>query len=379
MNNIFKRKNTGTQTAIAVSAPHKAPKKINTSFLRMSLQEQIIFAKRLAMLIKAGVPILSGLEMLGKHNKSRSVKKIFNMIITDVENGQFLSTSLLQFRKIFGAFAINIIQVGEVSGNLHENLNYLAEELGKKQALRRKLINALVYPALIVCATIGIVVLLTVFLFPKILPIFNSFEAELPWTTKVLIFMSAVMTHYGLYIFGAAILLVIAMIFLLRVRKIKLFFHIVLLRLPILGRVYQGYYLTNICRTFGILLKSSVPIVKAAQITSQTADNLAYEIQLNQLAEAVSKGDKVSTYMEKNLKMFPPLLVQMIAVGESAGNLTDTLGYLAETYEKDVDDLTKNLSTALEPILMILMGGLVGFIAISIISPIYEITQHLKP
>jgi type IV pilus assembly protein PilC len=359
---------------------HAVPaKRPNVNFMRVSLQEQILFAKRLSMLVRSGVPILSALTMLAKHAKSRSVIKIMTQVVKDVENGQFLSTALRPFKKIFGTFAINIIEVGEVSGNLSENLNYLAEELSKKQALRRKLVNAMVYPALIIAATIGIIILLTVFLFPKILPIFASFESELPLSTKVLIWFSSTMINYGLFIAAGAVLLVIGMAMLFKVRKVKKFFHQVLLKLPIIGSVYQGYYITNICRTFGLLLKSNVAIVKAAYITGQTCGNLVYEDMMVGMAEAITKGDKVSTYLGNFPKIFPPLLTQMIAVAESAGTLTDTLDYLAALYEKEVDDMTKNLSTALEPVLMIIMGGLVGFIAISIITPIYELTQHIKP
>jgi type IV pilus assembly protein PilC len=350
-----------------------------SSFLRLSLQDKILFAKRLSILVKAGVPILKSLEMMHTQARTRSATKIFKAVVKDVENGHFLSVSLSRFPKIFGYFMINLIQVGEVSGNLHENLAYLADELAKKQALRRKIISAMVYPAIIVVATFGIVGLLTVYLFPKVLPIFEGFQFDLPLATRMLIVGSNVLIGYGIYILAGLLSLFIAIISLMKVRNFKLLVHKLILKLPIFGQIAQGYHLTNICRTMSILLKSGVPITRGIEITAETTSNLAYKDDLIAMAESVSAGDKLSVHFLRHPKLYPIMLTQMVSVGESAGNLSETLAFLSELYENEVDNLTKNLSTALEPALMIFMGLIVGFVAISIITPIYEITQYLKP
>ncbi|OGE82155.1 MAG: hypothetical protein A3B10_02370 [Candidatus Doudnabacteria bacterium RIFCSPLOWO2_01_FULL_44_21] len=362
---------------LAVAKPVR--KKPRYWLLRFSIQDQIMFAKRLAMLIRAGIPLLAALHMLRKQAKSKSTKTVFEVLVEDVENGQFISSSMSKFRKIFGEFAINIVQVGEVSGTLHENLAYLAEELKKKQALRRKLISSMLYPIFIVIATLGITVLLTVYLFPKILPIFSSVKFPLPWSTRALIFISNLLGNYGLYILLGLLLLVVAVWLLLRNKKFRLFFDRTLLRIPVFGSLLQGYHLANICRTMGLLMKSAVPIVRASAITADTTTNSAYQKELRLLSEHITKGEKISTHLSKNPKIFPSIMQQMIGVGESAGTLSETLSFLAEMYEAEVDDLTKNLTTVLEPALMVFMGIIVGFIAISIITPIYEFTQYLKP
>ncbi|MGE5297786.1 MAG: type II secretion system F family protein [Acidobacteriaceae bacterium] len=349
------------------------------NFLRLALQDQILFAKRLSILVRAGVPILKSLQMMQTQARTKSGSKIFAKIVFDVENGQFLSTSLSQFKKIFSEFMVNLVQVGEISGNLHENLNYLADELSKKQALRRKIVNAMVYPALIITATLGIIVMLTVYLFPKILPIFSSFKFKLPLSTKILIVASDVMIHYGLYILLGLIVFGVIYALSLRNRKFKTFTHRMILAIPIVGTIARSYHLTNICRTLSILLKSGVTINRGIHITAKTSTNFLFQDNLVAMADSVNKGEMISTHMLKTPKLYPAILVQMVAVGESAGNLTETLAYLSEMYENEVDDQTKNLSTALEPILMISMGVIVGFIAISIITPIYQITQYLKP
>ena len=161
---------------------------------RFSLKDKTLFAKRLAFLIGAGVPILDSLHLLRQQTRSRSQARVYEKIIADVANGQFLSTSLARFSHLFGHFAINIIRVGETGGVLSQNLNHLAEELKKRHSLRRKIISAMIYPALISVATLSLASLLTVYIFPKIMPIFSSLDVNLPWTTKVLIFLSVLST-----------------------------------------------------------------------------------------------------------------------------------------------------------------------------------------
>ncbi len=352
---------------------------MNKFLIRLSIQDQILLAKRLGILIKAGVPILEALRMIEKQSHTKAAKHILQSVIHDVENGQFVSTGLNKFKQVFGVFTINIIHVGEVSGTLEENLNYLAEELQKKQALRRKLISSLIYPALIVVATFGITGLLTIFVFPKILPIFNSFNFKLPWTTRVLIFVSTAVLHYWVFIILGLIIVIAGSLLLLRIKRLRYFFHRSILVVPVLGNLLQSYYMANFCRTLGLLLKSDVRIVKATSITANTISNLVYQRQFENIAEKITQGEKISTYMEGNNRLFPPILSQMITVGEATGNLSQSLLFLAELYENEVDQQTKNLSTVLEPALMIFMGILVGFVAISIITPIYGITQNLKP
>ncbi len=353
---------------------------MNKLFFRFSNQDKILFAKRLSILVRAGVPLLECLRILRKQAATASSIHIFEQVVTDVESGKYLSASLTKFKSIFGEFAINIINVGELSGTLQGNLIYLAEELRKKQELRRKVLSALVYPIFIVVATIAISTLLTVFIFPKILPIFESFKFELPFTTKALIFVSSTLIHYGIYMALAAILLGVTIgILYKKTRRIRLAMDYAILKIPIFGTLSQSYQLTNMCRTLALLLKSQIPIVQATTITANTLHNTVYRNELREIAENVKKGEKISTNLEKKPKLFPPLISQMVIIGETTGNLDDTLLYVAELYENEIDTVTKNLSTTLEPVLMIVMGIIVGFIAVSIITPIYEITQYLNP
>jgi type II secretory pathway component PulF len=348
-------------------------------FFRFPLDEQISFAKRLSVLLKAGIPLLQALQMMQSQTTHSGAKVIVSDFVEGVQQGQFLYTRMEKYKKYFGEFAVNIIRVGEVSGSLNDNLTYLAHELKKKRDLRRKLISALVYPAFIVVATFGIAIMLVVYVFPKILPILQGFKGKLPVTTRTLIFTSHLLATKGwLIVLVLAVLLAVWIFFIRHIVSVRMFINRTSLRLPLLGKLFQSYYMANLCRTFGVLLKSEVPIVETASITANTATNLAYKRSLHKLTEHLTSGGKLSHFFGNEEGLYPVLIGQMTHVGESTGTLSDTLLYVADIYEQEVDELTKNLSTAIEPALMVLMGVLVGFIAMSIITPIYSITQSLS-
>ena len=348
-------------------------------FGRMSIKEQALFAKRLSFLIQGGVPIHESLSMIVRQTKRGTKKRIFEEVRTDVASGKFLSTSMMRFPATFGDFAIQLIRVGERSGVLTKNLAYLSDELKKKRALRQKIISALIYPIIITIATIAMSILLTIYIFPKILPIFQTLDVKLPITTRMLIFISHFMSVYG-WMVGVGIVAV-AIAFAVVFKKAERF-HLaadrILLALPLSGRLISGYNLTNFCRTFSLLLRGGLPFTEAVRITADTFSNRAYRKEVAAMHETVIRGEKMSKHLEKHPRLFADIMVSMIAVGETSGNLPETLAYMAEMYESEVEDMTKNLSSSIEPALMVFMGVLVGFIAISIITPIYEITQGLQ-
>ncbi len=344
---------------------------------QLSRQEQVLFAKRMSFLMHAGVPILDSLQLLKKQMRTKAARAIFERVIADVANGHFLSTALGNFRETFGDFAVNIIKVGEQGGVLSENLQYLAEELKKKQALRKKVMGALFYPVFIVLATLIMVGVLTVVVFPKVMPVFASINVPLPLTTKMLLVVSRFLIHYGLFLLLGLIALSFAFTLLMQNARFKKPVQRMLLRIPIAGAISKNYYLANFCRTMGLLLKGETRVDEALLTTATTTENLIYREQFGEIAKAVVKGERISAYLAAHPAYFPEMLGNMVAIGETAGNLSETFLYLAEMYEQEVDDLTKNLSSLIEPVLMVFMGLLVGFVAVSMITPIYSVTQKL--
>lgn len=346
-------------------------------FLRVPIQEQIVFARHLAVMAKAGLPLLESLKMIQKETKSKAMLKILDQLIDDVSNGQFLSASLDKYRHVFGSLFVNIVRVGESVGILAENLNYLADELKKKQELRRKVIGALIYPAVILVATFGITGLLTIFIFPKILPVFRSLNVKLPLSTRILIKVSDILAHYGLWVVLAIILGLIAFWLILKIQKARLYSHYFILKMPLFGKIFRGLALANFSRTLGLTLRSGIKVVEALTITAESLSNLVYQKKILEIADEVRKGEAIAPYIEKLGGLFPSVFSQMVAVGEASGNLSETLLYVSDFYESEVNEITKNLSNTLEPVLMVLMGIIVGFVAISIITPIYEVTQNI--
>ncbi len=352
----------------------------SASFIRFSAKEQTLFAKRLAFLIKAGVPIVECLILIRSQTKSKGKGKVYDSVIADVSSGQHLSTSLGKFNRLFGDFAVNLIRVGENSGGLSQNLAYLADELQKKQALQRKVIGALIYPIFISVATLGVTAMLTAYIFPKLMPIFTSLHVELPWTTRALIWTSSYLREWGILTFIGLVLFVSVLGYIRsKSESFRMFGDKVLLHIPFASSITRSYNLTNFCRTLSLLLKSGIRVTQAIEITGETTKNRAYRAACAEISAKVLKGEPISQGLAAHPELYPDILTHMIAIGERTGNLSTTLTYLGELYETEVDDLTKSLSSSIEPVLMIAMGLLVGTIAVSVITPIYDITQHLNP
>ena len=347
---------------------------------RLSLKDQIFFAKRLSFFIHAGVPLIEAIDIIRMQTRSKAKKELFNTIQKDIAEGQYLATSLARTGGVFNDFAINIIRVGEGSGILKENLSYLADELTKRKELRSKVTSALVYPAFITVATLGITILLTVFIFPKIMPIFVSLHVPLPFTTRALIAISLFLKSWGILTFFVLMVIAVTLLVLRNTyTRVRHAADSILLYLPLAGSIAKNYNLANYSRTLGLMLRSGIPITTAMGVVSQTTPNLLYKNAYAEITDALVRGETVSQGLARFPKLFPDVLTHMVSVGEKTGSLAQTLIYLAELYETEVNDLTKNLSSSIEPVLMMVMGLIVGLIAVSIITPIYAITQHLSP
>ena len=349
-------------------------------FVRFSVREQTLFAKRLSFLIKAGVPVSESMHVIREQSRSRGKKRVYEAVARDVSSGQYLATSLGKHGRLFSEFAVNLIRVGEQGGVLSQNLEYLADELQKKHELRRKVLGALVYPVFISIATLGVTSLLTVYIFPKLMPIFTSLHVQLPLTTRILIGVSAYLRSWGIVTLLGIIAAAIAL-YLVRAKvpSVRYALDRALLSTPVASALARRYNLTNFTRTLGLLLRSGVRLTEAVAITGETTANLAYRRSIERMAKAVIRGESLSNALKREKSLFPDMLSHMVAIGEKTGNLSTTLTYLAEMYEGEVEDLTKSLSSSIEPALMIVMGIIVGLVAVSVITPIYEITQHLNP
>ena len=348
-------------------------------FARLKTQEKINFSRHLAMVVRAGLPLLEGLRMLQKQKFSKTLSKVIEVLIEDVNGGRFLADSLARFPKLFGEFFTNIVRVGETSGTLADNLAYLSEEIRKSKELTAKVRSALIYPIVLLVATIAVVSFLTFFVFPKILPVLSGFDVQLPLTTRILIGFLDFMEAYGIAtLLGAVVLAVGARLLITNVRPARKLLHRFLLGIPVIGVLMSNVNISNFSRVLGLLLKSGVHIVEAITITSSTVTNLVYRDILVKAAEAIRRGESLGTFLEKHPREFPPLMSGIVTIGESTGNLEDNLLYLSSHYTEETEESLSTMTALLEPILLIGMGLLVGFVALSIILPIYSLSQGIS-
>ncbi len=357
----------------------KAPKWNFNPFNKLSAQDKINFARHLSIVIKAGIPLYQGLTIISKQAGSKTLTRIVVQLVNDVANGRFLADSLERYKSVFGEFFINIIRVGEASGTLSQNLLYLADELKKRKGLRAKVRSAMVYPLVILVATIGVTGFLTFFVFPKLLPVLQGLSVKLPPSTVFLIAVVDFLTRYGIAVVIALAVAVICLrILITRVAPVRYALHRAMLAAPALSKFSVSLNVVSFSRILALLLKSGVKIVDALRITALTCDNLVYRGLIQEANEEVRKGGQLAPFFAKHPKFFPPLMTGMIQIGEGTGNLTENLEYLSEYYEEEMSYKLQTLTSLLEPALLLAMGLLVGFVAISIITPIYSISQGVQ-
>lgn len=345
---------------------------------RIKFIDKVLLARHLAIMIKAGVSMGEALDVLTDQATSPKLKRILKDVESRVIGGHTLSSSLAKYPKIFSELFINMIRVGETSGTLAENLDYLADEMEKSYDLRKKVKAAAIYPIIVLMATGGLVFILVYFILPKMIRLFESLTVELPLSTRIMINMANLMEEHGILVLVITAIVIIGSIFLSRQNFVKKYSHRFLLALPVFGHISRQMNLANFNRTLGTLLKSSVPVVEALKITAGVLNNHVYKAEINKLSQEVAQGLSLSEALStRSVKLFPKILTRLLQVGEKTGELDNSLSYLGGFYGREVDNITKNLSNILEPMLLIIIGLVVGFVAISIIQPVYKISGGL--
>lgn len=347
-------------------------------FISLRHEERLLFAKRLAMTLRAGLPITQGLAMLCDSTRSRGGSHIFRQVLSDVSAGRPLSDGLRRFGPQFGSYAIAVVQVGERAGSLAQSLEHLAEELRRRYALRRRISGALAYPALVLVASCAIVIMLTAVVFPKIMPVFAGVHTALPLPTRVLMAVSGFLVRWHIYVLVGVVACSVLAAFSLRLERVRRVADLLVLRMPLFGPLVRAYHLATVSRTLSVLLHNDVPIVEALTLTASATGNSAYRMMLHGACTDVMRGEMLSRQLASAPHLFPVVCVQMVEAGERTGGLSVAMAYLAESYEEEFDDRVRTITTLLEPVLMLIVGAIVGFIALAIILPIYALTQGLS-
>lgn len=330
-------------------------------------------------MLKSGITVAEGLDALANQTKSVSFKKVLLTILSDIQNGQSFTKALEKHPKAFDHFYVSLIEVGEESGNLESNLEFLAKQLAKDYALQKKIQGAMIYPVIVLATAVVIGSAISIFVLPKLVNLFQSLDVKLPLTTKILLFIANLMKNHGLLILAAFVLFFLFLRLLAGLPAIRPRWHKLLLLLPIYGPFLQNIQITTLCRNLGVMLKSGLPLTSALEIEHKACGNLVFTDYIKNIQKAVIKGKNMSAEILSNKYGFLPALVtKMVSVGEKTGKLDEVLLYLGDYYEDEVDNTAKNFSTILEPILLLGMGLVVAFVALAIITPIYQITGSMN-
>ena len=343
----------------------------------VSLVEKMMFSRHLSVMIDAGLSLNQALKILAKQAKSPRFKKIISRVEIDVSRGKTFSESLKKYPKIFNELYTNMIEVGETGGSLSEILKILAKQMKKNHELVSRVRGAMTYPAVIVIAMIGIGILMMIMVVPKLTEVFEELNVELPLSTRIILLISSLLKDN--IVLGIIIIISLAFIIKLAVRNknIKRTLHGIYLHIPIFGSLIRKVNSARLARTLSSLIESGVPIVKSLKVVAGTLSNIHFREALFNAAKEIQKGEKMSKSFGKYENLYTPMVVQMIDVGEETGSLSDILKNLADFYEEEIDNVTKNMSSVLEPIIMIVIGAAVGFFAISMIQPMYSMMSGI--
>lgn len=348
-------------------------------FNRVSLLDKLLFTKHLSVMLQSGIPLSEAITTIKEQTQNPPFKKILSKVDDDVENGQTLFKTLSKYPKIFDSLFLNLVDVGEQSGNLEKNLNYLSEKLKKDYEFRKKVQAASLYPLIILATAILVGGGISYFVLPKLIELFESLDVKLPLSTKILLFIANTMKDYGIFIFAGAILFIILFKIIIELPKVKPLWQEFLLSLPVVGKFIQNVELTQMSRNLGIMLRSGLPIAHSLKAEQEATSNLIFKGYIDALAKGIEKGKSLEDQLSGGkFKYVPGIFAKMVGVGEKTGKLEDSLLYLGNFFEEEVDDAAKNLSSTLEPILLIAISMVVAFVAFAVITPIYEFTGSIK-
>ncbi|MCA9367889.1 type II secretion system F family protein [Candidatus Kaiserbacteria bacterium] len=352
--------------------------KINQFLSKVKDDELIMVTHNLGSMITAGLTVPRALSVIERQSKNPKLKGVIKQIITRINQGEPFYETLKEAPKVFSDLYVAMVKAGEESGNLAESLQTLASQMEKANNLKKKIKGAMIYPSIVVTVMVIIGILMMIYVMPQITGVFKNMGKELPATTRFLIGTSDFLVNYTLLALGSLVGIVVGFIYFLRTKWGKIGTSWLIPRLPVIGNIAKEANAARTARTLSSLLRSGVDVIQSINITEEVLQNLYYKKILADAAVRVEKGEPLSTAFIENEKLYPILVGEMILVGEETGQISGMLGELATFYEAEVERKTKDLSTIIEPLLMVVIGTTVGFFALALIAPIYSIGSGIK-
>jgi type IV pilus assembly protein PilC len=347
-------------------------------FSRVKEIDKILLTRNLSAMLNAGLTLSRALGVIERQSRGARLKEVVLGITADIEKGGTLSSGMLKYPNVFSNLVTSMVAAGEESGTLSETLRLISDQLERAHELKKKIRGAMIYPAVILTVLLGVGALMLMFIVPSLTETFESMNIELPLSTQIVITLSDFLVDYTLLAILLLVALVAGTIALMRTKQGKRVFETVFLHTPIIGKLVKETNSARTGRTLASLLSSGVNMLTAIDITTDVIQNSYYKEVLVRSRETVQKGQPLAqTFMEAE-DLYPPLVGELIAVGEETGALPDMLKEVAQYYEREVEQKTKNMSTIIEPFLMLIVGGAVGFFAVSMITPIYSVTTAIQ-
>lgn len=355
--------------------PTKIKKRRMSAGRSIKPKDMAIFTRQLATMMKAGVPLLQAFDIVGRGNPNPSVTKLLNDIRTDVETGTSLSVAFRKFPRYFDNLYCNLVEAGEQAGILDQLLERLAVYMEKTEAIKSKIKSALMYPISVLVVAFVVVAVIMIFVIPAFEEVFRSFGADLPAPTLVVIAISKIFVKWWWLIFGG---LFGGFYFFMqawrRNEKMQAFMDRVMLKLPIFGTLVDKSCIARWTRTLSTMFAAGVPLVEALDSVGGASGNSVYASATLKIQQEVSTGTALTTAMT-NANLFPSMVLQMCAIGEESGSIDHMLGKAADFYEAEVDDMVAGISSLMEPIIIVILGTIIGGIVVSMYLPIFKIGQ----
>lgn len=350
---------------------------INGSIGTVRESEKIMFARNLSTMLKAGLPLSRALQALERQTKNAKFKQVLSSLNGDITKGLGLHEAMEKFPGVFSSLFVSMVKAGDESGRLVESLQVVARQMERSYNLKKKVRGALIYPTIVVLAMIGIGILMLIYVVPTLTQTFEELGVDLPRSTQLVIAVSKFMSSNTLLFLGALFASAAAIISGFRTKQGKRLFEYIILHIPIISNLVKEVNSARTTRTLSSLLASGVEIVRAITITRDVVQNSYFKDVLKQAEDSVQQGGQLAEVFAQNEHLYPIMVSEMVTVGGETGKLTDMLEQIADFYENEVEQQTKDLSTVIEPFLMLFIGAVVGFFAVSMISPIYSISNAI--
>jgi type IV pilus assembly protein PilC len=363
--------------SLRVVQPRPTLEKLMPTLFGVRTQDVIDLSHQLATLIESGVTILNALQLLHAQASRAALRKIIAGLVVELQGGSSLSQALSKYPQAFSYTYCQVIKASEQAGDLEVGLRQIAGYMEKQAVTRRRVRRALAYPILLLLMACGVFALLITVALPPLIGLFNSLGAELPWTTRLLIATADFLTTYKLYLLEGLLTLTILIFSLMRLPAVKLTIDRLMLKIPLIGTINIQRNMCHFCQTTAMLLRAGLLLPQIMNIVTQTVSNRIIRQALIEVRDKLVQGQGLSQPMAA-INLFPRLAIEMVVVGEKTGNLESTLATVADFYEQSADHKIKALISLIEPTLTILVGLVVAFIALSMITPLYSILRTVQ-